>query len=426
MKSDPESEFSLIGALTFAPAMIGDMLETLRPEHFWNENARLIWAQLKSDFIARRDIDLTVLGSRLTELGLWERVKVTFADGLVPHYAPTILPILEENVRSLERCRLLREAEAGLHELATAVEDGNLDASRTATNRLQERLSETRVVGGHDIASVYREVVNETGDVQTMGIPMGFQWLDAKTGGLTPGSLIVVAAPRGGGKSALVTQIAWECALAGHFTGIYSLEMLRREIFHRICCLEGVRSTAWLDRKFNKEELGIISKIGESKASLRIYDELYKIEDISARIRLDVARFKLRVAIVDYIQRVKGDKKEGREREVSGVAWELKQLANTLGITILAPSQLNGDLQARESRDIENHADKMFIIARSQKEDEDDNGRRLLKITKNRNGPSDIRCLYQFHGVHFRFDEHEETTADVKPAKSKRSYHDDQ
>jgi len=49
---------------------------------------------------------------------------------------------------------------------------------------------------------------------------------------------------------------------------------------------------------------------------------------------------------------VRGDKSEGREREVSGVAWELKQLAMMLGITILAPSQLNSELQARESRDV--------------------------------------------------------------------------
>lgn len=415
--NNPDAEHSLLGAFLFNPRFIGSFLDSVRDEHFWNSGCRLLWQQLRADFIARREITLPVVSGRMVESGLWQAMQGTMS-AVLEHLNPTIEAVLVETIAILERMRVLREARESVLSVQSAIDEMKVDDMRSASMRLIERISETKIATGHSIKEIYGEVVNETGDPTTIGIKTGLDWLDGKTGGLTPGSLEITAAPRGGGKSALATQRAWATVGLGHFVSFFSLEMTRREIFQRICCIEGVSSDSWMHRRFNRSELETIRRVGEMKdAPMRIYDDLYKLEDISARIRLDAARFNMRLAVVDYIQRVKGDKSEGREREVSGVAWELKQLALTLGITIIAPSQLNGDLQARESRDIENHADKMLIIARGQKDDEEDNGRRLIKITKNRNGPSDCRCVYQFAGEHFRFHEVEETQADIRPAR---------
>lgn len=419
--NNEESEYELLGALVYEPSSIATVIEKLRDEHFFNSGLRLVWQQVRADYIASKEITFALLGSRLLESGAWAATQPVVAE-LSSRLTPSNYMVLEELLESLEASRLLRGAIQGVQDLTDAVAGKSLSNVREATRKLVDRLVDSPVTKGATLHEMFLETVDDVSEVKTMGLPMGLPWLDEKTGGLIAGNLIVIAAPRGGGKSALSTQIFWETVMAGHFCGFYSMEMSKRETFQRLCCLEGIRSSAWLHRRFTDFEVKTITRVGElfeRKAPLRFYSELYTLDDIAARIRLDTARFGMRLAVVDYIQRVKGDKSEGREREVSGIAWELKQLAMSLGITIIAPSQLNADLQARESRDIENHCDKMFLIAQAKKEGEEDTGRRLLKIMKNRNGPSEIRCLYQFEGEHYRFKEIEETDADITPAKQR-------
>ncbi|MGC9350520.1 MAG: replicative DNA helicase [Sulfurovum sp.] len=56
------------------------------------------------------------------------------------------------------------------------------------------------------------------------------------------------------------------------------------------------------------------------------------------------------IAIIDYLQLMSGDGKEGRQQEVSEISRGLKQLARELQIPIVALSQLNRGLEARENK----------------------------------------------------------------------------
>jgi replicative DNA helicase len=76
---------------------------------------------------------------------------------------------------------------------------------------------------------------------------------------------------------------------------------------------------------------------------------------------------------VDYIQRVVPINKksnENREREIASISSGLKNIAIDLKIPVIALSQLNEDLRARESRSIEQDMDKMITINSEDKDEE--------------------------------------------------------
>ena len=56
------------------------------------------------------------------------------------------------------------------------------------------------------------------------------------------------------------------------------------------------------------------------------------------------------MAIIDYLQLMSGEGREGRQQEVSEISRGLKQLARELQIPIIALSQLNRGLEARENK----------------------------------------------------------------------------
>jgi replicative DNA helicase len=56
------------------------------------------------------------------------------------------------------------------------------------------------------------------------------------------------------------------------------------------------------------------------------------------------------MAIIDYLQLMSGESKDGRQQEISEISRGLKQLARELQIPIIALSQLNRSLESRDNK----------------------------------------------------------------------------
>jgi replicative DNA helicase len=111
--------------------------------------------------------------------------------------------------------------------------------------------------------------------------------------------------------------------------------------------------------------------------------------------------------VIDYLQLLEGDSKEGRVQEVSQISRALKGLARELNVPILALSQLSRAVESRmppvpklsdlrESGSIEQDADVVLFLyprGRHEKTAESPNIVDVI-IAKHRNGPTGVISLY--------------------------------
>jgi replicative DNA helicase len=239
------------------------------------------------------------------------------------------------------------------------------------------------------------------------GVPTGFKDLDAKTAGLQPADLIIVAARPGMGKTAFSLNIASHAAFAGYGVAVFSLEMAKEQLALRLLCSEArvdnsrVRTGYLSDRDFPKL----------ATAAGKLHDALIYIDDTAAisvlELRAKARRLardrdkKLGLIIVDYLQLMRGTgAAQNREQEISEISRSLKALAKELNVPVMAISQLNRRVEdrndktpqlsdLRESGAIEQDADVIaFIYREAAYNPKSDDNTATITIAKQRNGPT--------------------------------------
>src|SRR5262249_54260151 len=91
--------------------------------------------------------------------------------------------------------------------------------------------------GLHDAMDHVEALINSSGELT--GVPTGFKDLDADTGGLQPGELVILAARPSMGKTALALNIARNAAVDHRKkVAIFSLEMTKRSLVLRLLASE--------------------------------------------------------------------------------------------------------------------------------------------------------------------------------------------
>lgn len=239
------------------------------------------------------------------------------------------------------------------------------------------------------------------------GVLTGFTELDQLTSGLQTSSLIILAARPGMGKTALALNIAWNGAINFRVpAAFFSLEMSKDQIEMRIICAEaGVDSEGLRSGMLDSEDLkklGVVKDILRS-APIFIDDSAdVSVPDIRLKARQLRRKSNLGLIVIDYLQLVKAENStEHGNLELSDISKSLKDLAKELNLPVLALSQLQRRLEARENKrprlsdlgeygSIEQHADVVIFIYRDEvyyPEPENPNvGKAEIHIPKNGNG----------------------------------------
>jgi replicative DNA helicase len=209
-------------------------------------------------------------------------------------------------------------------------------------------------------------------------------------GGLRPGSLYVVGAGTGIGKSMFGQQLA--LAISETAPAIYySLEMTGQELAIRALAAKTKINAQDIDRRIlapaEKEDL---------KRAGAALPELYviptpgrRVAHLRASIRQEIANTegRLSAVFVDYLQLLQGDG-SGRYEMITGVSQELKSLAIELDLPIVALAQFNRAGAAgeapelsdiRDSGSIEQDADAVILLWGKDQE-------LNLRVAKNRQG----------------------------------------
>lgn len=246
------------------------------------------------------------------------------------------------------------------------------------------------------------------------GISTGFGGLDDFMYGFQQRRLYIVGARPSQGKSALMLNMACHAAFHGNQkVGIISLESSKEELTNRIFASEGSINSGSLATGYLQESsFSKIIDVGDRIVNKDLY--VYDVPNISlgtlkAQARRMVSVYGCKMIFIDYLQLVECKEYELARDNVKYISMQLKGLARSLEIPIIAMAQLRRDAENRkpmlsdfsDSSQIEKDADVAILIYHKTDKDSGDK-RTYLLIEKNRDGQTGaIEVVFVPHYVRF-------------------------
>ncbi|MDA8051447.1 MAG: replicative DNA helicase [Rhodospirillales bacterium] len=226
------------------------------------------------------------------------------------------------------------------------------------------------------------------------GLATGLRDLDAKTGGLHPSDLVVLAGRPGMGKTALATRIAAGAARTllaetgeekkRGTVAIFSLEMSAEQLANRVLA-EQARISGDRIRRGDIGQRDFDRFVAVSREISHLPIEIDDTPAIAlSALRTRARRLKrtrgLELIVIDYLQLMRpaaGTRPESRVLEISQVTQGLKAIAKELAVPVLALSQLSRAVEGREDKrpqlsdlresgTIEQDADSVMFIYRDE------------------------------------------------------------
>lgn len=432
-----EAEQSVLGGLLLENGAWDRVADLINEHDFYAAAHRDIWRQINRLLEENKPADVITVAEALASHNQLEAV------GGLPYLAaladntPAAANIRRYAEIVRERAVLRRLVEVG----GEIAESAYNPAGRPVSQILDEaeaRVFEIKEAGARaakgfqELKPLLIQVVNRIDELYSRdnpsdvtGVPTGFTDLDAKTAGLQPGDLIIVAGRPSMGKTAFSLNIAENVALEARLpVAVFSMEMAASQLVMRM-----LGSVGKLDQ--HKLRTG---RIGEGEwpkltHAIGVLDEapIYIDEtpgltatEVRARARRLARQCKdgqVGLIVLDYLQLMSGSGTgENRATEISEISRSLKGLAKELKVPVIALSQLNRSLEQRpnkrpvmsdlrESGAIEQDADLILFIYRDElyNPDSPDKGTAEIIIGKQRNGPTGTIRL-TFLGEYTRFE----------------------
>lgn len=443
-----EAEQAVLGAMLLEKECLW-LVDGLKPEQFYEPLHGRIFEAI-AEVVRRGGVaDQVTLKSRfaddqaMAEVGgigyLAALAGASISLMAVPSYA--------QQIAKLAQRRHMAKAALTLADLA---KDGELDSEEMLAQAETALAGVADDSGRHDNIQFIGEAVSDAlkkaskaarCDGGFIGTRTGLDRLDRVTGGFRDGHLVIVGARPGQGKSSFMISAAIEGAqLADEKSGvgIISLEMSNSELAARAVSQIGHRQGMLLTYDDLTKGLHTADQMDGIEAADRHlrtlpiqFDDVnwQTVTQIKATARKMDRAFKkqgrrLTAIFIDYLQIVRPDKdyRGNTTAEVTKISKDLKAMARQLDIPVIVFSQLNRQVENRESKrpmlsdlrdsgSLEQDADLVLFLVRPayyldrDKPDEDDpkhaewlaqwgpkRHRLDLTIAKNRHGPcADIR-----------------------------------
>ncbi len=424
-----EAEQSVIGAILLDTAFAYPQVSAyLRAEDFYIERYRELYKGIEGVIKEKQDfsvVDSVTLGDYMEKNNKIKRIGGRSFISQLVNSIPTARnadaygQIVKEysELRSLIKITAdfnarAKDAKEGAHELINEAERQILEISTGRQNRdyyhLSQIISENieELQRRRDIIDEYKKKNIEYKDV--IGLMTNYTSIDNHLGGLQPGTLNIIAARPGMGKTALALSIATNVAIDQEKTVlVFSLEMSKEELGMRILSSRSKVDSSILK---NPGEIDDESwrKVYETKKSIdkgnMIIDEgsnisIMEIRNKCRRIKAETGQLDL--VVVDYLQ-LMGGAGENRQTVVSDLSRNLKLLAKEMSCPFIVLSQLSRSPEQRndkhpmlsdlrESGSIEQDADTVIFLYRQEYyEDVDDSKKGMTEVifAKNRSGPT--------------------------------------
>ncbi|GAA1586272.1 replicative DNA helicase [Leucobacter aridicollis] len=422
------AEQSAIGGMLLSKDAVADVTGVLRGSDFYVPKHEVIYESVLSLYSQGEPTDVITVTDALAKAGDLQR-----AGGA--EYLHTLTSIVPTAANAGfyadivgEKALLRRLVEAGTRivQMGYAGEGEALDLVNVAQSEIYgvtgESQSEDYVPLSLAVDAAMEEIHKATSQPDGMlGVPTGFNELDAMTNGFAGGQMIIIAARPAMGKSTLALDVARHASVhALAPTVFFSLEMGRAEIAMRLLAAEAsipmqtLRKGALDSRDFQKLA-ATQARISESPLYIDDSPNLTLVE-IRAKCRRLKQQHGLKMVVIDYLQLLSSGKKvESRQQEVSEFSRALKLLSKELDVPVIALSQLNRASEQRadkmpaisdlrESGSLEQDADMVILLHREAASDRDHPraGEADFILAKQRNGPTGTVTV-AFQGHYSRF-----------------------
>ena len=414
-------EKSILGALLLEQDTLTEIVEILKPEHFYQQAHRDIYSAILTLFKSAQSIDSLTIVNQLRKHGKLEQVgghaylaEITESIASAAHIETHARLIVEYAIRReliQTASHIQAQARDDTAEIFSLLDESQQSLFTIAEGNIRKNYSG---IAPLMIAALKDLEASKNQKNEITGVSSGFTALDRITLGWQKSDLIVVAARPGMGKTSFLLSMLCNASI-GHNTpvALFSLEMSEEQITKRLIAMESGLENQKLKKKQLKEYewKQIYHKTrGLSEAPMYIDDTPgLSLFELRAKCRRLKAKHNIGLVAIDYLQLMSGDsgkKQINREQEIATISRGLKAIAKELHIPIIAASQLSraveirgGDKRPqlsdlRESGAIEQDTDLAIFLYRPAYygNTQDDTGKSLEGLTeviiaKHRNGP---------------------------------------
>lgn len=415
-----EAEIGVLGSLMLMPDACDDIVNTLRPEDFYDEAHAKIFQHMMAMHNGGKKIDMLLLRERLINQDDYELVGGAAALAEIFTSVPNAAHVnyYANIVRNKATARNLITTCSDLLNDAFLPES---DPQELLNNAEQKVFSLRESRQSNNLSSV-DEVLEQAmdrldarvrGEAQTGTVETGFTDLDKMTGGLHASELVILAARPSMGKTAFAMNITENIVLQSRKPALFiSLEMAAIELIERmLCSCSRVNGHRLRNGTLSAEDRKrLVKTAGElSTVPLFIDDSPTRnVSEIAGAARRIIRREgELGLIVIDYLQLIQPDSSnDPRQEQVAKMARRLKGLARELKTPILCLSQLNRQTETgrdghrpklshlRESGAIEQDADVVMFVHREAyykkgtPEEKEIEREAVIIIEKQRNGPT--------------------------------------
>ena len=377
--SNVEAEIALIGCILWDNRNFEKISEFLHEDHFVNENNKVIFKTIRNllnknilvspitlkNYLPEDDdkIDNIKYLNQIKDSSPSTQNTLNYGKLIYDLHIKRSLVGIAHNIiqnsdssENLDGNNLIENAE---HDLYLLSQTGNADRKYVDFGSALKNAVDI-------ISEAYKR------DGKIAGVPTGFRDLDKKLGGLHKSDLIIVAGRPSMGKTALGTNIAFNCAfkyreekdefgnmkvLDGGKVAFFSLEMSSEQLATRILAERSkISGDKMRKAEFSKDDFNKIAKTSSELENLSLIiddNPILTIPNLRARARRLKRLHNINLIIIDYLQLMSSSstsRNDGRVQEISEITRGLKSIAKELNIPIIALSQLSRQVEQREDK----------------------------------------------------------------------------
>ena len=409
-----EAEEAVLGAMFLSHEAAMDASEMIRPEDFYRVANRMVFQSMQKLIQRNEVVDLVTVTEELRTSNLLEQVGGILYVTSLANAVPTAANLSYYTKIVTEKARLRELIQAATEIACAAFEES--DTADEIADRAEQRILalshrdvKTGIIAMPELVPAVMEEIDRQANAKNalLGLASGFPALDRMTSGFQASDLILLAARPSVGKTAFASNIAVHVAV--HLRQpvmFFSLEMDKEQLLRRMIFSEGAldaekfKEKTWSEADW-KRYFGAADAIEKAPLYINRMPGL-SVMQIRGMARRMKAKRGLSLVVIDYLQLIRTPKgrNETRAQEIASISRGLKELALELHVPVIALSQLNRAVEARnekvpmlsdlrDSGALEQDADVVLFLSREDYCDWDKTQKSIAEVTiaKHRNGP---------------------------------------